>query len=113
MSCFSCRRWRARQLFLALVMLLPIAAHASSPRWLDITPGDPGIYISGTVRYLNLEGGLYIIRDIRGTYYHPINLPTAFQQDGLAIEALARLRDNSQLGIRVELLRIRRASRLK
>ncbi|WP_107850376.1 hypothetical protein [Oceanimonas marisflavi] len=111
MSCFSCRRWCALRLLLLLV--LSTAAHASSPRWLDITPGDPGIYIRGRVHYVNLEGGLYIIRDMRGTYYHPINLPIAFQQDGLAIEALARQRDISQLGIKVELLRIRRASRLK
>lgn len=112
MTCFARLRRHTRLLCLTLV-LADAAAQSNSPRWFEVTPGAPGIYINGTVRYLHLEGGIYIIRDARGTHYHPINLPTAFQQDGLPIEALARLRDGSQFGLRVELLRIRRASRLE
>ncbi|MBL1376068.1 hypothetical protein [Zobellella iuensis] len=113
MSCRYCHRWHA----LLLCLVLATTVHANIPRWLELAPGEPSIYISGTIRYLNLEGGLYVIRDIRGTHYHPLNLPPAFEQDGLAIEALARLRNDGLpaglVGPRIELLHIRRASRLE
>ncbi|MGR7922980.1 hypothetical protein ACU6RQ_18080 [Zobellella denitrificans] len=115
MPCFSCHRWRVR--VLGLLLVLATTVHANIPRWFELAPGEPSLYISGTIRYLNLEGGLYVIRDVRGTHYHPVNLPPAFEQDGLAIEALARLREDSPtsgvVGPRIELLHIRRASRLE
>ena len=39
--------------------------------------------ITGTVVYLNLEGGVYVIRGDGGRTYNPSNLPEKYQKDGL------------------------------
>ena len=63
------------------------------------------------MRHLDLEGGVYVIEDAGGTRYTPMNLPEAFKQDRMAVEAQARRRDDvmsvSMVGPTVELLRIR------
>ena len=68
--------------------------------------------ISGTVRHLELEGGLFVIRDASGTQYNPLNLPDAYKQDGLAVEVQARRRDDAasigMVGPMIEILRIRK-----
>jgi len=42
-------------------------------------------YQQGTITYLDLEGGFYGIVDEAGTRYRPLNLPEAYQQDGLTV----------------------------
>jgi len=65
----------------------------------------------GTVRYLDLEGGLYVIRDAEGTNHNPTNLPAEFRVDGLAVEAAVRGRDDlmsiGMVGPMVDIVRIR------
>lgn len=65
----------------------------------------------GTVRYRDLEGGLYIIES-GGTNYSPIDLPAEFQVDGLEVEAEVRLRDDvagiGMVGETVEIVGIER-----
>jgi heat shock protein HslJ len=82
------------------VELKPEAADTGSPR-----------RITGTVHHLDLEGGLYVIRDAEGTNYDPTNLPEAFRVEGLAVEAAAQRRDDlmsiGMVGPMVDLLRIR------
>jgi hypothetical protein len=72
----------------------------------------PIVRITGTVRYLDLEGGLYVIADASGTRFSPTNLPREFRTDGLAVEAEARPRTDlvsiGMAGPLVELVRIRR-----
>jgi hypothetical protein len=67
--------------------------------------------IVGTVGRLDLEGGVYVIRDAQGAQYQAINLPEAFQRDGMSVEAQARRRDDmasiGMVGTLVELIRIR------
>lgn len=46
--------------------------------------------ITGTVVYLNLEGGVYVIRGDDGQSYNPSNLPEKYQKDGLSVTAVAR-----------------------
>lgn len=68
--------------------------------------------VSGTIRYLDLEGGLYVIES-EGTSYNPIDLPQDFQVDGMRVEAELQQRDDmagvGMVGPMVELLDIRQA----
>jgi hypothetical protein len=41
--------------------------------------------ITGTVRYIDVEGGFYGIEADDGTKLDPVNLPVEFQQDGVRI----------------------------
>jgi heat shock protein HslJ len=83
--------------------------------WVEVKPepaGDgPVLRLSGTVRHMDLEGGLYVIRDAEGTNYNPTNLPEAFRIDGLAVEAAAQARDDlmsiGMVGPMVDIVRIR------
>ena len=83
--------------------------------WVELKPesaeGGPVLSLSGTVRHMDLEGGLYVIRDADGTNYNPTNLPEAFRMDGLAVEAAAQARDDlmsiGMVGPMVDIVRIR------
>lgn len=87
-------------------------------RWVELgTPSpDSGSIqrITGTVHHLDVEGGLFVIRDAAGTQYNPTNLPEAFRQEGMAVEADARRRDDmmstGMAGPMIELLRVRQRS---
>ena len=72
----------------------------------------PELRITGTIRRLELEGGLYVIRDADGTQYNPLNLPDEYKSDGLAVDVQARRRDDTasigMVGPMIEILRIRR-----
>jgi hypothetical protein len=54
----------------------------------------PGVAGTGTVKYINLEGGFYGIVGDDGQSYDPINLASDFQQDGLRIRFEARTRSD-------------------
>jgi hypothetical protein len=85
--------------------------------WVELRPegtgSGPTFRVTGTVHRLELEGGLFVIRDGEGTQYNPVNLPQSFRVDGIAVEADARRGDGvasiGMVGPIVELLRIRRA----
>jgi hypothetical protein len=70
-----------------------------------VTPSPPAaatgtpMTITGTVRRFNLEGGFFAIRGDDSVTYDPTNLPAQFRRDGLAVEAVVRLKKNV-LGIR-------------
>jgi len=96
---------------------LALAACGSTPEdWVLPTPaveaGGTTIRIVGTIRRVELEGGFFAIAGNDGVSYDPTNLPAEFQQDGLAVEAEARRRDDvagiHMAGPIVELVRIRR-----
>lgn len=86
---------------------------AGTPGWVELTSAvdGPTIRITGTVQHKEVEGGVWAIRTDQGTY-QPLNLPPAFQVDGMAVEAEAvRRTDRVSIGMvgpLVELLRIRR-----
>jgi hypothetical protein len=50
------------------------------------------VEITGTVTFVNLEGGFFTIQGNDGSTYTPINLPESFRKDGLEINALVRPR---------------------
>lgn len=91
---------------------------AGGERWVElVTPSpDPGSVdrIIGTVHHLDVEGGLFVIRDAAGKQYHPTNLPEAFRHEGMAVEADARRRDDmmsiGMAGPTIELVRVRHRS---
>lgn len=69
--------------------------------------------LTGTIRYLDLEGGVYVIAS-DGTNYNPIDgLAQEFQVDGLEVEAEVRQRDDvagvGMVGPMVEVLSIQRS----
>jgi len=73
------------------------------------------MHLVGTVHYLDLEGGVYVIRDESGVQYNPINLPDQFKKDGLYVEADAVSRDGmvsiAMVGPLIELSRVRKSDR--
>lgn len=100
----------------AMALMLASCASAGTGPWVEVTPeaAAPGtlLPIMGTVQHLDLEGGVYVIRDAEGRTFHPTNLPAAFRVDGLAVEAVARPREDQMsigmVGQLVELVRIRK-----
>ena len=105
------------QAILTTVAAATVIACASprDPAWVDLpsTAVDSGdvMRITGTVHRLEVEGGVWIIRDAQGTQYNPTNLPDAFRKEGMAVEAEARRRDDmasiGMVGPIIELRRIR------
>jgi hypothetical protein len=53
---------------------------------------------AGTVRYVPLEGGFYVIQTDDDQQYKPANLPAEFRQDGLMIRFTAHAR-HDMIGI--------------
>lgn len=52
--------------------------------YLTVNPKDEQM-ITGTVRYLNFEGGFYGIVADNGEKYDPVNLPKEYKKDGLRV----------------------------
>lgn len=107
----------AWQVMMTTIVVATVASCASprDPGWVDLpsTAVDSGevVRITGTVHRLEVEGGVWVIRDAQGTQYNPTNLPDAFKTEGLAVEAEARRRDDlasiGMVGPIIELRRIR------
>lgn len=70
------------------------------------------VSISGRIRYLDIEGGTFVLDDGRGTRYSPVNLPDEFRTDGVAVEADVVAEDGmvsiTMVGPLVRVIRIRR-----
>jgi hypothetical protein len=98
-------------------LLMVACASGGSSAWVelktDATAG-PTIELAGTVHYQDIEGGVWVIRDAKGTSYQPTNLPDRFRREGMAVEAVGRLRDDlvsvGMAGSLVELSRIRESA---
>lgn len=77
------------------------------------TPSSPDIVcVTGTVRYVGLEGGFWAVRGDNDTTYDPRDgLPANFRQEGLRVRVEARITDLSSVhmvGPIVEILDIER-----
>ncbi len=89
---------------------------SSSPRAAEESPGGAGTtpspVVTGTVRYLDLEGGFYGIVADDGRKLDPVNLPEEFQKDGLRLEVrVVPLRDHVSArmwGTPVRILQLKR-----
>jgi len=49
---------------------------------------------TGTMKYLDFEGGFYGIVADDGQHYDPINLPSEFEEDGLRVSFRGKIRDD-------------------
>jgi len=106
--------WRTAMISVTLALVASCAS-PREPGWVEIPSmsADSGevMRITGTVHRLEVEGGVFVIRDAQGTQYNPTNLPDAFRKEGIAVEAEARRRDDmasiGMVGPIIELRRIR------
>jgi len=79
---------------------------------LDMDKGRDKDIISGTgtIKYIDLEGGFYGIIADNGERYDPINLNQEFQVDGLRVRFEAKIRDDivgiHMWGVLIEILKI-------
>jgi putative lipoprotein len=95
-------------------LLMVACASGASNAWVDLktdASAGPMMELAGTVHHLEVEGGVWVIRDAKGTGYQPTNLPDRFRKEGMSVEAVGRRRDNlvsiGMTGTLVELSRIR------
>ena len=101
-----------------MTALLMVACASGAPNaWVDLktdASAGPTIELAGTVHYLEIEGGVWVIRDANGTTYQPTNLPDAFRKEGMSVEAVGRRRDDmvstGMAGTLIELSRIRESA---
>jgi hypothetical protein len=74
-------------------------------------PAKETVAVSGTVQYIDLEGGFYGIVADDGARYLPLNLPEMFAEDGLAVTAEVVVKEDvatiQQWGTPVEIVTIR------
>lgn len=97
----------------AVALLVSACATAGGSEAVAARQGSGGVLrIVGVVRYLDVEGGVFVIRAADGAQYKPIDLPKPFQQDGLEVEVEARRRDDmvsfAMVGPLIEIVRIQK-----
>jgi len=51
--------------------------------------------ITGTVKYVTIEGGFFAIVGDDGRKYDPVNLPDDLKKDGLKVQGTARLKEDA------------------
>lgn len=95
---------------LTILMILAIMAIAGC---LNIDKGGDDKDIvseTGTIKFIDLEGGFHGIIGDDGKYYNPINLSQDFQVDGLRVRFEAKIRDDilgiHMWGTPIEILKI-------
>ena len=109
-------RWRRRATAALVGVVLGLGLGGCFPAQ-DERPGPPPeppvetrVEGTGTVVFVELEGGFYGIVADDGARYEPLNLPVEFQQDGLRVRFRARVRKDvasvHMWGRPVELLQI-------
>ncbi len=103
-----------RRVLATLLLGLP-ACQGGLPPWTVVSPAYTRsisqFRLTGDVRHLDLEGGVYVIHGDDSVTYAPTNLPAAFRREGLHVEADARRQEQAvgihQVGHVIEVLRIR------
>jgi hypothetical protein len=53
--------------------------------------GQNAVAGTGTIQFMSIEGGFYVIRSDDGTVYDAQNLPDEFRVDGLRVRFLVRI----------------------
>ena len=76
--------------FLSILLLLTVVIVAPS----GCIDSKDAVSATGTVKYIDLEGGFYGIIGDDGQRYDPINLSQQFQKDGLRVRFEAKPRED-------------------
>lgn len=76
-----------------LVFLMTITVAIAACATGNDTTEENVIETTGTVQYVDLEGGFYGLVADDGTRYDPSGLPDEFQEDGLRVEFQAEPRE--------------------
>lgn len=100
----------------AFLFLSLAACTAGAEDWDELMPEATARTqrIAGPVAHLDLEGGVWVIREADGTRYNPTNLPETYRTEGMRVEADVIPRDDAasiaMVGPIVDIVRIRRSS---
>lgn len=82
-----------RLIQIAVLAAALISGACSSPTAPELPAG--AIQISGTVRYLALEGGFWAVRGDDGVTYDPLNgLAAAYQRENLRVTLVGKVRSD-------------------
>lgn len=81
-----------KTLYLTAVMCITIWSMSSGCAIKQKREQENTILRSGTVRFIDLEGGFYGIIGDDGKKYDPVNLSQEFQVDGLPVRFEAKIR---------------------
>lgn len=96
-----------RALLSILFLVLPLSG--CSLLWPD--GGDHDLRFDGTVTFVTIEGGAWVIEADDGTVYEPINLEEEYEEEGLRVRVWADRRDDLgsylMVGPIIEIERIR------
>jgi hypothetical protein len=106
---------RGRLALISIALVTVLSCGAAENNWVDLNAepdvSAPTLQITGVVRYLDVEGGVFVIQATDGIQYVPINLPDSYKIDEMDVVAEVRHRDDlvsaAMTGPLVELLRIR------
>jgi hypothetical protein len=60
----------------------------------SITRAEDAMELAGTMHFIEVERGAWVIRSSDGTQYNPLKLPDEFRVEGLPVTAKLRLRDD-------------------
>lgn len=94
-----------------LVMVGAALLSCSTPK----TPPESDLEFTGTIKYRQLEGGVWLIESDDGTTYEPNTVPSAFRKEGLVVQVWADRREDRasihMAGPIIEIKRIERAER--
>lgn len=77
-----------------MILLLAAGMAASACTSGNNATNEDVIETTGTVQYVDLEGGFYGLVAEDGTRYDPSGLPEEFQEDGLPVRFRAEPREN-------------------
>lgn len=82
------------RLLFVMLIAAALAACATGNNSADENASDPDVIEgTGTVQFIDLEGGFYGIVADDGSRYDPSDLPAEFQEDGLRVEFRAERRE--------------------
>ena len=95
-----------------MLRALPLAVLVLASGCSLVGPDASAIAFDGSVTYVTIEGGAWVLAGDDGVTYQPLNLPESFVEEGLRVRVEAEARDDLasflMVGPIVEIERIER-----